>query len=74
MNTSASTSASGYFAFIDTDMVRGADARPAIGKMRKGISGPFSKTYPLSKAGQAIADGIEGRKRWMRASRPGRGR
>jgi hypothetical protein len=29
------------------------------------MGGPLMKTYPLSKAGQAIADGIEGRKRWV---------
>jgi NAD(P)-dependent dehydrogenase (short-subunit alcohol dehydrogenase family) len=55
----------GYFGFIDTDMVRGADAHPAIGKLRDQMGGPLMKTYPLSKAGQAIADGIEGRKRWV---------
>src|SRR5215218_2232117 len=55
----------GYFGFIDTDMVRGADAHPAIGKLREQMGGPMNRTYPLSKAGQAIADGIEGRKRWV---------
>ena len=55
----------GYFHFIDTDMVRGADAHPAVGRMRDELSGPFSKTYPLSDAGQAIADGIEARNRWV---------
>ena len=55
----------GYFGFIDTDMVRGADAHPAIGKLREQMGGPMSRTYPLSKAGRAIADGIEGRKRWV---------
>jgi NAD(P)-dependent dehydrogenase (short-subunit alcohol dehydrogenase family) len=55
----------GYFGFIDTDMVRGADAHPVLGKLRDNISGPMNKTYPLSMAGKAIADGIEGRKRWI---------
>jgi NAD(P)-dependent dehydrogenase (short-subunit alcohol dehydrogenase family) len=55
----------GYFGFIDTDMVRGADAHPALGKLRSMTSGPLGKTYPLSTAGQAIADGIEERKRWV---------
>jgi NAD(P)-dependent dehydrogenase (short-subunit alcohol dehydrogenase family) len=55
----------GYFGFIDTDMVRGADAHPVLGKLRDNISGPLNKTYPLSMAGKAIADGIEGRKRWI---------
>jgi NAD(P)-dependent dehydrogenase (short-subunit alcohol dehydrogenase family) len=55
----------GYFSFIDTDMVRGGDAHPAIGHLRKEAPWPFSKTYPLSSAGKAIADGIEQRRRWV---------
>ena len=55
----------GYFGFIDTDMVRGADAHPATAAIRERMTGPLSKTYPLSKAGKAIADGIEGRSRWI---------
>jgi NAD(P)-dependent dehydrogenase (short-subunit alcohol dehydrogenase family) len=55
----------GYFGFIDTDMVRGADAHPAIGALREAASGPLAKTYPLSKAGKALADGIEKRRRWI---------
>jgi NAD(P)-dependent dehydrogenase (short-subunit alcohol dehydrogenase family) len=55
----------GYFMFIDTDMVRGADAHPAMGHLRGEAGGPFAKTYPLSAAGQAIADCIERRRRWV---------
>jgi NAD(P)-dependent dehydrogenase (short-subunit alcohol dehydrogenase family) len=56
----------GYFSFIDTDMVRGADSHPAVGALRSEMSrGPLSKTYPLSEAGKAIADGIENRSRWV---------
>jgi NAD(P)-dependent dehydrogenase (short-subunit alcohol dehydrogenase family) len=55
----------GYFGFIDTDMVRGADAHPATVTLREELTGPLSKTYPLSKAGKAIADGIENRSRWV---------
>src|SRR5215217_5943061 len=62
----------GYFSFIDTDMVRGADAHPSIGHFRKDAPWPFSKTYPLSQAGQAIADGIEQRRRWVVVPRWGR--
>ena len=54
-----------YFHFIDTDLVRGADAHPALGTLRLDAPKPFSSTYPLSQAGQAIADGIDGRKRWV---------
>jgi short-subunit dehydrogenase len=53
----------GYFSFIDTDMVRGADSHPAVGPLR--AESPFSRTYPLSDAGQAIAAGIENRSRWV---------
>lgn len=62
-----------YFSWIDTDMVRGADARPGIGTMRRGISGPFGKTYPLADVAEAVAQGIERRARhvtvpgWVRA-------
>jgi NAD(P)-dependent dehydrogenase (short-subunit alcohol dehydrogenase family) len=55
----------GYFSFIDTDMVRGGDAHPALGHFREEAGWPFNKTYPLSSAGRAIADGIENRKRWV---------
>ena len=55
----------GYFHFIDTDMVRGADDHPALLNLRAEMPGPFGKTYPLSQAGQGIADGIEQRKRWV---------
>ncbi|HEV7774978.1 MAG TPA: SDR family oxidoreductase [Conexibacter sp.] len=63
-----------YFSWIDTDMVRGADERPGIGTMRKGISGPFGKTYPLSDVAAAVAQGVERRARhvvvpgWVRAA------
>jgi NAD(P)-dependent dehydrogenase (short-subunit alcohol dehydrogenase family) len=63
----------GYFFFVDTDMVRGADAHPAMGPLRASVPGPFGKTYPVSRAAQAIVDGIEARSRsvvvpgWARA-------
>jgi len=55
----------GYFLFIDTDMVRGGDAHPKLGQLRKQAGWPANHTYPLSQAGKAIADGIEGRRRWV---------
>jgi NAD(P)-dependent dehydrogenase (short-subunit alcohol dehydrogenase family) len=55
----------GYFGFIDTDLVRGGDSHPAFGPLRKEMPGPFGKTYPLSAVGDAIADGIERRRRWI---------
>lgn len=55
----------GYLSWIDTALVAGADAHPAMGFARAKLPGPFGKTYPLSMAGQTIADGIERRRRWV---------
>ena len=55
----------GYFSFIDTDLVRGADARPALGRVRHDAPGPFGRTYPLSAVGDAVVEGIERRRRWI---------
>jgi NAD(P)-dependent dehydrogenase (short-subunit alcohol dehydrogenase family) len=55
----------GYFSFIDTDMVRGGDAHASLGGLRAQAGWPVNKTYPLSGAGRVIADGIEGRRRWV---------
>jgi NAD(P)-dependent dehydrogenase (short-subunit alcohol dehydrogenase family) len=54
-----------YFAFIDTDMVRGADAHPTLGSLRQDTLGPLGRTYPVSAVGKAMADGIERRRRWI---------
>jgi NAD(P)-dependent dehydrogenase (short-subunit alcohol dehydrogenase family) len=68
-----------YFSWIDTDMVRGADARPGIGTMRKSIGGPAGKTYPLSDVAAAVTEGVEKRARvvtvpgWVRVLRALRG-
>ena len=55
----------GYFSWIDTEMVAGADRHPAFGFARARLRGPFGKTYPVSNAGDAVADGIERRRRWV---------
>jgi NAD(P)-dependent dehydrogenase (short-subunit alcohol dehydrogenase family) len=55
----------GYFSWIDTDMVRGADAHPAVGGLRSELPGPFGKTYPVTAVGKAVAAGIEERRRWL---------
>jgi NAD(P)-dependent dehydrogenase (short-subunit alcohol dehydrogenase family) len=52
-----------YFSWIDTDMVRGADAHPAIGGLRKRIGGPMRKTYSPADVADAVARGIERRAR-----------
>jgi NAD(P)-dependent dehydrogenase (short-subunit alcohol dehydrogenase family) len=59
----------GYFGFIDTDMVRGADSHPAVGNLRQETPGPLKRKYPVSAVGQAVADGIEGRRRWITVPR-----
>ncbi|MFN2616684.1 MAG: SDR family oxidoreductase [Thermoleophilaceae bacterium] len=55
----------GYFSWIATDMVAGADAHPAFGFARANLPGPLGKTYPVSKVGDAVAEGIERRRRWI---------
>jgi NAD(P)-dependent dehydrogenase (short-subunit alcohol dehydrogenase family) len=59
----------GYFAFIDTDMVRGGDGHPTLGKLRRDAPGPLGKTYPVSAVGAAVVDGIERRRRWVAVPR-----
>jgi NAD(P)-dependent dehydrogenase (short-subunit alcohol dehydrogenase family) len=53
----------GYFAFLDTDMVRGADGHPVFGKLRSEMPKPFGKTYPLSDAVRKVVEGMERRGR-----------
>jgi NAD(P)-dependent dehydrogenase (short-subunit alcohol dehydrogenase family) len=55
----------GYFSWIATDMVAGADRHPAIGFARAKLPGPFARTYPVSAAGAAVAEGVERRRRWI---------
>lgn len=64
----------GYFSWIDTDLVRGADAHPAYGGLRAKIPGPAGKTHPVSAVGDAVLDGVVRRRRhvvvpgWVRAA------
>ena len=55
----------GYFSWIDTEMVAGSDRHPAFGFARAKLPGPFRKTHPVSAVGDAVADGIERRRRWV---------
>ena len=50
-----------YFGWIDTDMLRGGEEHPAFSFMRSRLRGPLGKTLPVSKAGEAIVNGIEKR-------------
>jgi NAD(P)-dependent dehydrogenase (short-subunit alcohol dehydrogenase family) len=54
-----------YFSWIDTDMVRGADARSELGGMRAKLSGPLGKTSTLEECVDGVVDGIERRRRWI---------
>jgi NAD(P)-dependent dehydrogenase (short-subunit alcohol dehydrogenase family) len=63
----------GYLTWTDTDMVRGADARPGLGGMRDKLPGPLGKTYPLEPAVARLVDGIAARsahvygQKWVRS-------
>jgi len=62
----------GYFSWIDTEMVTGADRSPAGAVLRGHLKGPLARTYPVSRAGEAVATGVERRVRsvvvpgWLR--------
>jgi NAD(P)-dependent dehydrogenase (short-subunit alcohol dehydrogenase family) len=63
----------GYFSWIATDMVAGADSHPALGGARAELPGLLGRTYPVVQAGEAVAEGIATRRRsvvvppWARA-------
>ncbi len=52
-----------YFSWIDTDMVRGADATEGGATMRGKLKGPLAKTYPVADAAEAVVAGMERRAR-----------
>ena len=62
----------GYFSWIDTELVRGADRHPAYGSLRTKLPKPLAKTYPVAAVGEAVLDGVTHRRRmvvvpnWMR--------
>ncbi len=64
----------GYFSWIDTELVRAADAHPAYGGLRDKLPGFAAKTYPVSAVGDAVLDGIARRRRavvvpgWVRTA------
>jgi NAD(P)-dependent dehydrogenase (short-subunit alcohol dehydrogenase family) len=55
----------GYFSWIDTEMVRGADRHPALGSMRAKLPAPARKVYPVSDVGDVVVDGFERRSNWI---------
>ena len=64
----------GYFSWIDTDLVRAADAHPAYVGLRDKLPGFAAKHYPVSAVGDAVLDGIARRRRavvvpgWVRGA------
>jgi NAD(P)-dependent dehydrogenase (short-subunit alcohol dehydrogenase family) len=58
-----------YLAFTDTDMVRTADADPALGSLRAHMPPPFGSTYPLAPAVARLVQGIERRQAHVYAQR-----
>jgi NAD(P)-dependent dehydrogenase (short-subunit alcohol dehydrogenase family) len=63
-----------YFSWIDTDMVRGADATPLGGRLRGRLKGPPARTSSLADAAAAMEAGVVSRgrivvhPRWVRAA------
>ena len=69
----------GYFSWIDTDLVRGADSHPALAGRRERLPSFARKTYPVSAVGDAVVEGVEKRARsvfvpgWVRVMKALRG-
>lgn len=60
-----------YFSWIDTEMVRGADARRGYRFLRDQLRGPLAKSYPASAAAASVVEGVETRGRWVLTPRWG---
>lgn len=52
-----------YFSWIDTEMVRGADATDLGARMRGSLRGPLARTHPVGDAAEAVVRGVERRSR-----------
>jgi NAD(P)-dependent dehydrogenase (short-subunit alcohol dehydrogenase family) len=55
----------GYFGFIATDLFMGGEEHPVYSGLRKALGGPIAKSYPVSAVGEAVASGVERRRRWV---------
>lgn len=55
--------------WIRTDLVESADAHPVFGKLRTGMPGPLSKTYPLRFALDGLDAGVRRRARTIHVPR-----
>ncbi len=58
-----------YFGAIDTDLLRDSSADPATAAMISGLPERISRSIPASKAGEAIARGVQRRSRRVIAPR-----
>jgi NAD(P)-dependent dehydrogenase (short-subunit alcohol dehydrogenase family) len=63
-----------YFPWLATDLVSGGDEHPAFAFFRSHLRSPFDKAYPVEIAAEALARGLEQRRRrvavprWVRAA------
>jgi NAD(P)-dependent dehydrogenase (short-subunit alcohol dehydrogenase family) len=55
----------GYFGFIATDLFAGGEEHPVYAGLRRALGGPIAKSYPVSAVGEAVAKGVERRRRWV---------
>jgi NAD(P)-dependent dehydrogenase (short-subunit alcohol dehydrogenase family) len=68
-----------YLSWTDTDMVRGADAVPALAHLRQRLPWPFNLTFPVERIVADLADGLVRRSAhvyapgWLRVLVPSRG-
>jgi NAD(P)-dependent dehydrogenase (short-subunit alcohol dehydrogenase family) len=59
----------GYFGWLDTDLLRGAEAHPAFAFLRTRLPAPLRRVLPAERAAEAILRGIRRRRR--RVAAPG---
>jgi NAD(P)-dependent dehydrogenase (short-subunit alcohol dehydrogenase family) len=59
----------GYFGFIATDLFAGGEEHPVYSGLRQALGGPVAKSYPVSAAGEAVAEGVQRRRRWVMVPR-----
>jgi NAD(P)-dependent dehydrogenase (short-subunit alcohol dehydrogenase family) len=52
-----------YFSWVSTEMVEGARRDAIQGRLFERLPGPLARRYPLSAAGEAVADGVARRAR-----------
>lgn len=58
-----------YLIWHDTEMVRGSDRLPGMGRGRQSLPWPLSKSHPVGDGAELIVEGIEKRARTVAAPR-----